>query len=129
MLRTRVMPALLLLDKGLVKTEKFKNGQYIGDPINTARIFNEMEVDELVLLDVGATVNRHLVQFELVEIIVSECFMPICYGGGVRTISDFERLFHSGVEKVSAPCSSSRRASSRRSLLATAPRASSRRST
>lgn len=95
------MPALLLLDRGLVKTEKFKGGRYIGDPINTARIFNEMEVDELVLLDVGATMNRHPVQFELVESIVSECFMPICYGGGVRTISDFERLFYSGVEKVS----------------------------
>ena len=96
MLRTRVMPTLLLRDRGLVKTVRFKGGEYIGDPINTARIFNEMEVDELVLLDIGATVHRRPVQFDLVESIVSECFMPICYGGGVRSVSDFERLFRCG---------------------------------
>ena len=101
MLRTRVMPTLLLQGSGLVKTVKFKNPSYIGDPINTARIFNEMEVDELILLDIDATVSSRPVQFELVESIVSECFMPICYGGGVRSAADFERLFRAGVEKVS----------------------------
>jgi cyclase len=95
------MPTLLLHGNGLVKTVKFKNPGYIGDPINTARIFNEMEVDELILLDIEATVARRHVQFELVRDIVSECFMPICYGGGVRATTDFERLFRAGVEKVS----------------------------
>jgi cyclase len=95
------MPCLLLKGEGLVKTVNFKNERYVGDAINSARIFNQKEVDELILLDIGATVNKQSIQFSLVEQIISECFMPICYGGGVRCIEDFQKLFFSGVEKVS----------------------------
>lgn len=101
MLRTRVMPCLLLKGEGLVKTVKFKNEIYIGDAINSARIFNQKEVDELILIDIGATTNNKGIQFPLIEQIISECFMPICYGGGVKTLDDFKKLFFSGVEKVS----------------------------
>lgn len=100
MLRTRVMPCLLLEGQGLVKTVRFAKPRYIGDAINSARIFNQMEVDELILLDIGATGSPDL-QHELLTHIVSECFMPICYGGGVRTVADFRRVFRAGVEKVS----------------------------
>lgn len=101
MLRTRVVPALLIRGSGLVKTVRFKNPQYVGDAINSARIFNEMEVDELLLFDIDASVNGTGVRFELVDKVVSECFMPISYGGGVKSIEDFSRLYHAGVEKVS----------------------------
>lgn len=100
MLRTRVMPVLLLRGKGLVKTTKFRSAQYVGDAINSARIFNQMEVDELVVLDIDATAKKTAIQFDLVGRIVSECFMPICYGGGVRSLEDFRRLFYLGVEKI-----------------------------
>lgn len=95
------MPVLLLRGEGLVKTVRFKDPQYVGDAINSARIFNQMEVDELVLLDIDATVRGQGIQFQLVESVVSECFMPISYGGGVRTVDDFRRLFQIGIEKVS----------------------------
>ena len=101
MLRTRVMPCLLLRGKGLVKTIKFKDEIYVGDPINAVRIFNQKEVDELILIDIDATSKSQPIQFELIEQITSECFMPICYGGGVRSIDHFGRLFELGVEKVS----------------------------
>jgi len=100
MLRTRVMPVLLLRGKGLVKTTKFRSTKYVGDIINSARIFNQMEVDELIIFDIDATVKQTGIQFDLVERVVSECFMPICYGGGVRSLEDFRRLFYLGVEKV-----------------------------
>ena len=96
----RIIPSILL-DKGLlVKTTRFKKPRYIGDPINTARIFNECEVDELVALDISASRNRQGIDFELIQKLASECFMPLTYGGGVRTLSDFDRLFMMGVEKV-----------------------------
>jgi cyclase len=95
------MPCLLLKGKGLVKTEKFKNERYIGDPINAVRIFNQKEVDELVLFDIDSTVMKTPINYPLLERITSECFMPICYGGGVKTLSDFRQLFYMGVEKVS----------------------------
>ena len=101
MLRTRVVPALLLSGSGLVKTERFRKRRYVGDAINSARIYNQMAVDELFLFDIDATATGQPVQLDLVEEAVSECFMPICYGGGVRTIHDFDRLFQVGVEKVS----------------------------
>lgn len=101
MLRTRVMPALLLDGQGLVKTIKFKNPTYIGDAINSCRIYNQMEVDELVLFDIKASSRKLAIQFDLIQQIVSECFMPICYGGGVKTLEDFRKLFYIGVEKVS----------------------------
>ena len=101
MLRTRVIPALLLDGQGLVKTTKFKSPIYVGDASNSCRIYNQMEVDELVLFDIRASSKKVPIQFELIQQIVSECFMPICYGGGVKTLEDFRKLFYVGVEKVS----------------------------
>lgn len=100
MLLNRVIP-ILLLDRGaLVKTVNFKNPRYLGDPINTVRIFNEKEVDELVLLDIGAQAVDDGPDIGLVEKIASECFMPLAYGGHIRGWQDAERLFAAGVEKV-----------------------------
>lgn len=101
MLRTRVMPCLLIKDKSLVKTRQFKNERYVGDPINAVRIFNEKEVDEIIIMDISENRYDRGVQFDLIEKIASECFMPIAYGGAVRTLTDFKRLFSIGVEKVS----------------------------
>jgi cyclase len=95
------MPCLLLQGRGLVKTIKFKNERYVGDPINAVRIFNQKEVDELILFDIGCTTDANAINYSLLEQITSECFMPICYGGGVRTLEDFRRLFSMGIEKVS----------------------------
>lgn len=101
MLRTRVIPALLLDGQGLVKTTKFKSPVYIGDASNSCRIYNQMEVDELILFDIRASSQNLPIQFDIIQKIVSECFMPICYGGGVKTLEDFKKLFYMGVEKVS----------------------------
>jgi len=106
MLQTRVIPCLLLHQGGLVKTIGFKNPYYVGDPINAVKIFNEKEVDELILLDIDATVKQKSPQHELIKDIVSEAFMPICYGGGIRTVDQMRRLFALGVEKVSISCGS-----------------------
>jgi cyclase len=100
MVRTRVIPVLLLKNQGLVKTVKFKNPTYIGDPINAVRIFNDKEVDELVFLDITATVEQRPPPFDLIAKIASECFMPFCYGGGVCTMQHVTRLVSLGVEKV-----------------------------
>jgi len=85
----------------LMKTVRFKEGTYVGDPVNAVRIFNQKEVDELILLDIHATTQKRGIDFDTIEKLVSECFMPICYGGGVRTIDDMRRLYAMGVEKVS----------------------------
>lgn len=85
----------------LVKTVKFKNPNYVGDPVNAVRIFNQKEVDELLLLDIEATTHHRGIDYETLEKVVSECFMPICYGGGVNTLDDMRRLFNMGIEKVS----------------------------
>jgi len=100
MLRTRVMPCLLLRKRALVKTVKFRDAQYVGDPINTVRIFNEKEVDELIFLDITASAEGAEPRFELIEEIANECFMPFAYGGGVRTLEHVRRLIKLGVEKV-----------------------------
>ncbi|RRV29809.1 imidazole glycerol phosphate synthase subunit HisF [Pseudomonas sp. o96-267] len=100
MLRVRIMPVLLLQGRGAVKTTRFKKALYVGDIINTARIFNQMEVDELIIFDIESTAKKTAIKFELIERIVSECFMPICYGGGVRSLDDFRKLFYLGIEKV-----------------------------
>lgn len=100
MLRTRVIPVLLLKNVGLVKTQQFKNPKYVGDPINAVRIFNDKEVDELVFLDISATPNKRKPNFELIRDIATEAFMPFGYGGGITTINDIEKLFKIGVEKV-----------------------------
>lgn len=101
MLETRLMPCLLMSGGALVKTVKFKSPTYVGDPINAVRIFNQKEVDELVLLDIHATSQSRGIDFEILEKLVTECFMPICYGGGVRNIEDMRRLFALGIEKIS----------------------------
>lgn len=100
MLRTRVIPVLLLKNGGLVKGTNFKNHKYVGDPINAVKIFNEKEADELVFLDISATANNKEPNFSLIKDIASEAFMPFAYGGGVKRIEHFEKLFNLGVEKV-----------------------------
>jgi len=100
MLRTRVIPCLLLKGRGLVKTVKFKNPKYLGDPINVVKIFNDKEVDELVFLDITATVENKRPPFSLLENIASECFMPLGYGGGIRTLDDVKTILGLGIEKI-----------------------------
>jgi imidazole glycerol-phosphate synthase subunit HisF len=99
-LKTRVIPCLLLRNGGLVKTVKFKDPKYVGDPINAVRIFNEKEVDELVFLDIGATAAGSGPNFELLDRISSEAFMPFGYGGGITNIEQIRRLFAMGIEKI-----------------------------
>lgn len=101
MFRARVIPCLLVKGDGLVKTIRFKEPKYVGDPINAVRIFNEKEVDELIFLDITATPENRAPSFDRVREIASECFMPMCYGGGIRTIDHARQLFSLGVEKVS----------------------------
>lgn len=98
--KTRVIPALLLRGQGLIKTVKFKDPTYVGDPINAVRIFNEKEVDELVFLDIAATVEGRGPDFELLTDIASEAFMPMAYGGGITTLEEVRRIFELGFEKV-----------------------------
>ena len=100
MLRTRVIPSLLLKDGGLVKTVRFGSPRYVGDPINAVRIFNDKEVDELVVLDIEATREGRAPDFEWVAAIAGEAFMPIGYGGGITTVEQCRRLVRNGVEKV-----------------------------
>jgi imidazole glycerol-phosphate synthase subunit HisF len=97
--RARVIPVLLIRNRKLVKTTNFKNEVYVGDPINALRIFNEKEVDELVVVDIGAYVRKEP-DFEYVNQLVSECFMPLAYGGGIQNIGHAKKLFAIGVEKV-----------------------------
>jgi cyclase len=91
---------LLLKNQGLVKTVKFKNPVYLGDPINIVKIFNDKEVDELIFLDITATVEKRKPPFKLLSQIASECFMPLGYGGGVRKLEDIREILGLGVEKV-----------------------------
>lgn len=100
MLIHRVIPCLLLSNGGLVKTRRFKNGVYVGDPINVIRIFNEKEVDELVLLDIRASLEKKSPNYQLLSEIASECFMPLAYGGGITSIDQIRELFRLGIEKV-----------------------------
>lgn len=100
MLKTRLIPCLLLKNKGLVKTIKFKNPAYLGDPINAVKIFNDKEVDELIFLDITATLEKKNIQFDLISDIASECFMPFSYGGGIRTVDNIRDLLRLGIEKV-----------------------------
>lgn len=100
MLRTRVIPALLLRDHSLVKTVRFGDYSYIGDPCNTVRIFNELEVDELMVLDILASRQGQAPDFDLLADLANECFMPVSYGGGIRTVQDGERILKIGLEKL-----------------------------
>lgn len=100
MIRPRVIPALLLKGQGLVKTVKFKDPKYLGDPINVVRIFNDKEVDEIVLLDITATPQNRGPQFEVLKDIASEVFIPLAYGGGIRSMEDVRTLLGIGIEKL-----------------------------
>ncbi len=97
--RVRVIPILLLTNDGLVKTQRFRRPRYLGDPINVVKIFNDKQVDELVLLDIEAT-TANRINYQRVEEIVSEAFMPIAYGGGISSVEACAGLFRCGVEKV-----------------------------
>lgn len=100
MLKIRLIPCLLLEGRGLVKTVRFKRPKYVGDPINAVKIFTEKEADELIFLDIAATVQGKRPNFEFIRKIASECFMPFSYGGGIRSIADIKALFDAGVDKV-----------------------------
>lgn len=100
MLRPRVIPCLLVHQGGLVKTVGFKAPKYVGDPINAVKIFNEKEADELIVLDIDATVNDAEPDYRMIANLAAECRMPLCYGGGVRTPEQAKRISGLGVEKV-----------------------------
>ena len=100
MLRTRIIPALLLRDESLVKTVRFGKFTYVGDPCNTVRIFNELEVDELLFLDITATREGRPPNLKVLSDIADECFMPLAYGGGIRRLQDAKAVLHIGFEKI-----------------------------
>jgi cyclase len=100
MYRPRIIPVLLLKDNGLVKSTKFKNYKYIGDPVNAVRIFNELYADEIVFLDIEATKKGKLIDLQLVREIGEEANMPFAVGGGVKTLDDIQQLIQAGAEKV-----------------------------
>lgn len=100
MLRPRIIPCLLLHEGGLAKTVKFKAPKYVGDPVNAVKIFNEKETDELVVLDIDATVNMSEPNYRLISQLAMECRMPLCYGGGIKSVEQASRVISLGVEKV-----------------------------
>ena len=100
MLSPRIIPCLLVHNKGLVKTVKFKDAKYVGDPINAVKIFNEKESDELMVLDIDATVANREPDYKMIENLATECRMPLCYGGGIKTVEQATRIFNLGVEKI-----------------------------
>ena len=100
MLRSRITPCLLVHKKGLVKTVEFANPKYVGDPINAVKIFNEKEIDELIVIDIDATVEGRGPDFNLIKNLAFECRMPLCYGGGITTVDQAKKIISLGVEKV-----------------------------
>jgi cyclase len=100
MLIPRVIPCLLLRNGGLVKTIRFQNPSYVGDPTNAIKIFNQKEVDELVVLDITATAEGKAPPFPVIERFASECFMPVAYGGGLHRMQDVREIFRVGIEKI-----------------------------
>lgn len=100
MLRPRIIPTLLIHDGGLVKTVRFTSGKYVGDPINAVKIFNEKEADELFAVDIDATAKGHEPDYRTIENLAAECRMPLCYGGGITSVDQAERIISLGVEKV-----------------------------
>lgn len=101
MLRPRIIPTLLLRNQGLVKGIKFKDYRYVGDPMNAVKIFNDKEVDELLFLDITATMEKRGIDLELVQKIADECYMPFSVGGGIRTIEEMRDILSAGAEKIS----------------------------
>ena len=106
MLRSRLSVCLLINEGALVKSTKFKNFKYVGDPLNTVRIFNELNIDELIILDISATRNNKPPDFDLISNISSQCRMPLCYGGGIKDINTIVNLISLGIEKVALGSSS-----------------------
>lgn len=100
MLRSRIIPCLLIHNDGLNKTECFKPGKYIGDPLNAVKILNEKEVDELIVLDIDKTVRSEPPNMDVIQSLANECRMPLCYGGGITTLDQAVQIIHMGVEKV-----------------------------
>ena len=100
MIRPRFIPVMLIEQRQAVKTQQFKNPTYIGDPVNTTRIFSEKGVDELIVLDITATQKREPLDVSFISRIAEEAFMPFSYGGGIKTLNDAQRLFEVGIEKV-----------------------------
>ena len=100
MLRPRIIPCLLIRNKGLVKTVKFGDSKYVGDPINAVKIFNEKESDELIVLDIDATATNSPPDFATIQKLAAQCRMPLCYGGGIKTVEQAKRIIGLGVEKV-----------------------------
>ncbi len=100
MLRIRVIPCLLLKDGSLVKTVRFNKLSYIGDPVNTVRIFNELEVDELMFLDIFASKEKRSINFNMLHQIADECFMPLSYGGNIQSVEQAKKIFGIGFEKI-----------------------------
>lgn len=100
MLYPRIIPCLLVHRNGLVKTVKFKDPKYVGDPINAVKIFNEKEVDELIVIDIDASVGGNEPNYERIKNLAVECRMPLCYGGGVKTVDQAQKIFSLGVEKI-----------------------------
>lgn len=101
MLLPRIIPCLLIHNNGLVKTTKFKDPKYVGDPLNAVKIFNEKEVDEIIILDIDASSMKKEPNYKLIENMAVECRMPLCYGGGIKTVEQAQRIFNLGVEKIS----------------------------
>ena len=100
MLRNRIIPCLLIQEKKLVKTFKFRSPKYVGDYLNAIKIFNEKEVDELIVLDISASKNNEKPNLKLIERFSSECFMPVCYGGGINSFDQAKEIFKLGIEKI-----------------------------
>jgi len=100
MLYPRIIPVLLVRNKGLVKTVRFKEGKYVGDPLNAVRIFNEQQADELVVLDIDATVKGRDPDYRMIENLSLECRMPLCYGGGIKTVEQSIKILGLGIEKI-----------------------------
>lgn len=100
MLYPRIIPCLLVRNKGLVKTVKFKNPKYVGDPLNAVRIFNEKEVDELMVIDIDSTTRGNEPDYKMIQNLAAECRMPLCYGGGIKTVEQAQHIFSLGVEKI-----------------------------
>ena len=100
MLLPRIIPCLLVKDKGLVKTVKFDNAKYVGDPINAVKIFNEKRVDEIIVLDIDASSKKFQPDYRMIENLATECRMPLCYGGGIKTVEQAQTIFSLGVEKI-----------------------------
>lgn len=100
MLQSRLIPCLLVHNKGLVKSVKFQDYKYVGDPINAVRIFNEKEADELMVLDIDATAKGREPDYKMIENLANECRMPLCYGGGITNAEQAEKIFNLGVEKI-----------------------------